>query len=89
MIFIDFKGEYGPDGMAMDMNGNLYLARPGDAPGIYIYSPEGVQLGYISTPEQPTNVTFGHGETESILFITAQKSLYSVKVNAKGFFISK
>jgi gluconolactonase len=89
MIFIDFKGEYGPDGMAMDMNGNLYLARPGKAPGIYIYSPEGVALGYISTPEQPTNVTFGHGETESILFITARKSLYSIHVNAKGFFASK
>ena len=89
MIFIDFKGEAGPDGMAIDMNGALYLARPGMAPGIYIYSPEGVALGYISTPEQPTNVTFGHGETENILFITAGKSLYSIHVNTKGFFPSK
>ena len=42
-ILIDFKGEYGPDGMAIDTDGNLYLARPGTTPGIYIYSPEGVR----------------------------------------------
>ena len=88
-ILIDFKGEYGPDGMAMDLDGNLYLARPGETPGIYIHSPKGVQLGYISTPEGPTNVTFGHGETENTLFITAGKSLYSIHVNATGFFASK
>lgn len=88
-ILIDFKGEYGPDGMAIDTDGNLYLARPGKTPGIYIYSPEGVQLGFISTPEQPTNVTFGHGETENFLFITAGKSLYSIKINAKGYFPKK
>ncbi len=89
MIFIDFKGEAGPDGMSMDMDGNLYLARPGSAPGIYIYSPEGNKLGVITTPEQPTNVTFGHGETANTLFITAGKSLYRIKVNAKGFFAKK
>lgn len=89
MIFIDCKGEAGPDGMAIDLNGNLYLARTGNAPGIYIYSPEGLKLGVISTPEQPTNVTFGHGETENFLFITAGKSLYSIKINAKGYFATK
>ena len=89
MIIIDFKGEAGPDGMAIDVNGNLYLARPGTAPGIYIYSPAGHKLEFISTPEQPTNVTFGHGETANFLFITAGKSLYKIKVNAKGYFASK
>ena len=88
-VFIDFRGEYGPDGMAMDMDGNLYLARPGSAPGIYIYSPEGNKLGVIATPEQPTNVTFGHGVTANTLFITAGKSLYKIKVKAKGYFASK
>lgn len=88
-ILIDFKGEYGPDGMTIDTDGNLYLARPGNTPGIYIYSPEGVRLGFISTPEQPTNVTFGHGETENFLFITAGKSLYSIIINAKGYFPKK
>jgi len=88
-ILIDFKGEYGPDGMAIDTDGNLYLARPGNTPGIYIYSPGGIRLGFIATPEQPTNVTFGHGETENLLFITAGKSLYSIKINTKGYFPKK
>ncbi len=84
-IFLDFKGEGGPDGMAIDINGNLYLARKGTTPGIYIYSPEGMQLGIIHTPEGPTNVAFGHGESKNVLFITAGVSLYKIKVNAEGY----
>jgi len=84
-IFIDFKGERGPDGMAIDTNGNLYLARKGTIPGIYIYSPEGKQLGVIPTPEGPTNVTFGHGDAKNILYITAGVSLYKIKINAQGY----
>ena len=88
-ILIDFKGEIGPDGMAIDLNGNLYLARPGESPGIYIYSPEGTQLDFISIPEEPTNVTFGRGTSENIIFITAGKSLYKIKINARGYHASK
>lgn len=88
-ILVDFEGEIGPDGMTIDLDGNLYLARPGPTPGIYIYSPEGVRLGLISTPEKPTNVSFGHGETENFLFITAGKSLYKIKTNTKGYFATK
>ena len=84
-IFIDFKGERGPDGMAIDINGNLYLARKGTIPGIYIYSPEGKQLGIIPTPEGPTNVTFGHGDSKKTLFITAGVSLYKINVKAEGY----
>lgn len=88
-ILIDFNGTPGPDGMAIDLNGNLYLTRQGDNPGIHIFSPEGTKLDYIKTPENPTNLTFGRGETENILFITAGKSLYRIRVNAKGYFPSK
>ena len=84
-IFLDLKGENGPDGMAIDINGNLYLARKGITPGIYIYSPEGIQLGIIHTPEGPTNVAFGHGKSKNVLFITAGVSLYKIKVNAEGY----
>lgn len=84
-ILIDFAGERGPDGMAIDINGNLYLARKSTIPGIYIYSPEGNQLGVIPTPEGPTNVTFGHGDAKKTLFITAGVSLYKIKVNAEGY----
>ena len=88
-ILVNFEGELGPDGMTIDLDGNLYLARQGSTPGIHIYSPEGVRLGLISTPEKPRNVTFGHGETVNFLFITAGKSLYRIKINAKGYFATK
>jgi gluconolactonase len=85
-VFIDFDGELGPDGMAIDLDGNLYLAR---TDGIYIYSAEGTPIDFIPIPERTTNVTFGHGETENFLFITAGKSLYKIKINASGYFASK
>lgn len=88
-ILIDFEGSSGPDGMAIDINGNLFLARSGDHPGIYVYTPEGTPLDYIATPEPPSNVTFGRGNTENFLFITARKSLYKINVNTKGYFASK
>ncbi|MFZ9388605.1 MAG: SMP-30/gluconolactonase/LRE family protein [Chitinophagaceae bacterium] len=88
-ILIDFNGTLGPDGMTIDQEGNLYLTRHGDNPGIHIYSPEGTKLDYIATPEEPSNVTFGRGKTENFLFITAKKNLYKIKVNAKGYFPSK
>jgi gluconolactonase len=86
---IDFNGTLGPDGMAIDQDGNLYLTRHGDNPGIHVYSPEGTKLDYIATPEEPSNVTFGRGKTENFLFITAGKNLYKIRVNAKGYFPSK
>ena len=49
----------GPDGMAFDANGNLYIAHFGSG-GIYVYSPEGKLFDRIASPGvQPTNVCFG------------------------------
>ena len=84
---IDFSPKYGPDGMAIDVDGNLYLSRPGE-PGIYVYSPEGQLLGHIPTPKPATNATFGCGETSKVLYITSGKSLYSVELKKKGYNIA-
>jgi gluconolactonase len=81
---IDFSPQYGPDGMAIDVEGNLYLARPGQ-PGIYVYTPKGNQLGHIPTPRPATNAAFGCGETNKTLFITSGKSLYSIELNKEGY----
>ena len=49
----------GPDGMAFDAAGNLYVAHFGSG-GIYVYDPDGRLLDRIATPGiQPTNVCFG------------------------------
>jgi len=53
-------------------------------PGIYCYSPQGKELAYIKT-EIPTNVGFGRGKDSDLLYITAGKSLYSIRVNVTGY----
>lgn len=84
-VLVDFGPELGPDGMAVDVDGNIYLARPSQEPGIYVYSPKGQLQTYIPTPEGPTNVTFGHGPLSQTLYITAQQNLYKITVSRAGY----
>lgn len=88
-VLIDFGPELGPDGMAIDVDGNIYLARPSREPGIYVYSPEGQFQAYISTPESPSNVAFGRGPLGRTLYITAQEKLYKIAVNRTGYHPAK
>jgi gluconolactonase len=88
-VMVDFGPELGPDGMAIDVNGSIYLARPSQEPGIYVYSPEGRLQAHIRTPEGPTNVTFGHGPLSQTLFITAQQKLHKIAVSWKGYHPAK
>ncbi len=70
----------GSDGMTLDNLGNLYLT----GKGVTVYNKNGEQIHHISVPENWTaNVTFG-GENFSTLFITASKSVYTLKMNVSG-----
>jgi gluconolactonase len=83
-ILVDYTPFDGPDGLVCDTKGNLWVAvRAENRPGICVYSPEGKELAYIKT-EVPTNVGFGRGEDANLLYITAGKSLYRMRVNARG-----
>jgi gluconolactonase len=68
------------DGMCIDTNGNIYTTSKG---GIHIFDKDGNKLGVIPVAETPANVCFG-GKDFDTLFITARRSLYSVKTLAKG-----
>lgn len=82
---VDYAPQDGPDGLVCDKDGNLYVAvRDETRPGIVVYSPEGKELAYIKT-ELPTNVGFGRGADAKMLYITAGKSLYRIKLNAEGY----
>ena len=82
---IDYWPEDGPDGLVCDADGNLYIAeRNVKRPGIAIRDTEGKELGFIPT-EVPTNVGFGRGENADLLYITAGKSLYSIRLNTTGY----
>jgi len=74
-----FFAPVGSDGMTIDTRGNIYLTR-GE---VWIYSPKGEELEKIKVAEAPANVCFG-GKDRKTLFITARKSLYSVRMRRKG-----
>jgi gluconolactonase len=80
----DFGSGYGGDGMALDVEGNIYLtAGEREAAGVYIFAPDGRQLGFIHTPETPGNCTFG-GPGLRTLSSAASSSLYQIRLGIPG-----
>jgi gluconolactonase len=71
-----------PDGMTVDDLGNIYVS---DAAGIEVFRPDGTLIGAIAVPEKPTNCAFG-GDDRLTLYVTAQKSLYRVKMVVPGLY---
>ncbi len=69
-----------PDGMTVDVQGNLWVTGPG---GVMIISPERKLLGRIVTGQASSNCTFG--EDGSTLFITLDDDVVRVKTKTKGF----
>jgi gluconolactonase len=84
-VLVDYGKSDGPDGLVCDKEGNLWVAvRAEERFGIIVYSPEGKELAYLPT-ELPTNVGFGRGKDANLLYITAGKSVYRIRVNAEGY----
>lgn len=70
---------FGPDGMKVDRDGNLFAARPG---GISVFAPDGTHLGSIEIGGPTSNVAWG--DDGSVLYITAGSALYRVKLSTTG-----
>jgi gluconolactonase len=73
------EGDGVPDGMKVDVNGNLYATGPG---GVLIYTPDGTLLGRILTGVPTANVAFG--EDGSTLFITANHRVLRMRTKTRG-----
>ncbi|MDF0644628.1 MAG: SMP-30/gluconolactonase/LRE family protein [Nitrospira sp.] len=73
--------EYGSDGMTLDEEGHLYLT--GD--GVRVVDRDGRQVEQIVVPEEAwtANVSFC-GRDRRMLFITAGKGLYGIKLRVSG-----
>jgi len=72
--------DMGSDGMTIDNEGNVYLT----GKGVTVFNSAGEKIDHIDINEGWTaNVCFG-GKDQDTLFITASKSLYSVKMRTKG-----
>lgn len=74
------EGPGGPDGIKVDVNGNLYGAGPG---GVWIISPEGKHIGTIKIPERVANCAWG-GPDFKTLYVTASTSVYSINLSIQG-----
>lgn len=69
----------GPDGMALDIRGNLYATYT----GVVVLTPAGDVVGRIPVPERPANCKFG-GSDRKTLYITARTGLYSIPMLVEG-----
>lgn len=81
-VFAELRSDKpgGPDGMKVNVEGNLYVTGPG---GTWAFNPSGKHVDIIVTPESPANCAFG-GEDKKTLFITARSSVYRVQVANPG-----
>jgi gluconolactonase len=84
-VLHDFGTDRGIDGMCVDVRGNLYAtAGQGKTAGVSIFTAQGKKVGFIPTPETPTNCVFG-GKDRKMLYVTAGRSLYRIHLTVEGF----
>jgi gluconolactonase len=73
------KGDGVPDGLKVDVHGNVFATGPG---GVLVYTPDGALLGRILTGVPTANVTFG--EDGATLFITANHRVLRLRTRTQG-----
>ena len=81
-LFADlFHDDHGaPDGMKVDVEGNIYCTGPG---GVWVTDPQGNHLGRLLVPEDCANFGFGDSDYRTIYF-TARSSIYRMRVEIPG-----
>lgn len=83
-LFYSFDTAQGPgvpDGLKVDLTGNVYSTGPG---GVWVIGPGGDLLGIISTgPHHHTNLAWGGCDWRT-LFITTRESLSRINVKIPG-----
>jgi sugar lactone lactonase YvrE len=67
--------ERGGESVAVDDKGNVFVANG----QIFIYSPQGKQIGRIDVPERPIDIVFG-GANHHTLFILAHHALFAANL---------
>jgi len=80
-LFVDMKGDDrpgAPDGMKVDVEGNVYCTGPG---GIWVMDPEGQHIGTIQT--RAVNMAWG-GDDWTTLYFTGPTSLHRIQLSIHG-----
>jgi gluconolactonase len=96
-LLFDWGTDRGPDGMAVDQEGRLYVTAGLNFPnppnetltkykaGVYVLTPEGKLLQFIPVPiDMITNCAFGDDDRRT-LYITAGHKLWSIRTSTPGF----
>jgi gluconolactonase len=83
-VLHDFGADRGIDGMTVTTEGLIVAAAGANkTAGVYVFTAEGSKIGFLSTPEDPSNCCFG-GKDLKTLYVTAGKSLYCVPTKLAG-----
>ena len=94
-LVYDWGNSRGPDGMAEDVKGNIYVAGGLNSDdvavednsqkgGIYVFSPSGKLIDFIAVKvDEVTNCAFG-GDDLKTLYITAGGTLFSMQTKNRG-----
>jgi gluconolactonase len=96
---VDYGTENSADGICVDVKGNVYLtARSLKRPGVMVIDPSGKEIAFLATgPENqsadetpvglPSNVEFGIGNDDTLLYVTVDTSLYRVRLKVPGYHV--
>ena len=82
-VLLDVTKEPGqnvPDGMKIDLEGNLYASGPG---GLWVISPDAKHLGTIRVPGGVSNCAFGDTDSRT-LFFTTSTSVWRLRLEIGG-----
>lgn len=83
-VLVDFGEQDGADGLATDREGHLWAAvQRRDRPGIYAFDPTGRERAYVPL-SAPTNLAFGRPPEDDVLWVTADRSLWRLRVGKRG-----
>ena len=91
-VVIDAQGHGALDGIAIDVDGNLWCGWGSDGSpaadataldGVRVFAPDGQAIGHIHLPERCANLCFG-GAKNNRLFMASSHSLYAIYTNTRG-----
>lgn len=74
-------GPGGPDGMKVDVKGNVWVTGPG---GVWVFDLRGSHLGTVNLIEHAANFAWGDADFLTLYFC-GRSSIYKLKMKVKGF----
>lgn len=100
-LLFDWGTDRGPDGMAIDEQGTLYVTAGFNFPqppaetseryraGVYLFNSGGELLDFVAVPmDMATNCAFG-GADRKTLYITAGHTLWKIRTNVPGHIVHR